>query len=245
MPEPWFKAAFGEHYTHLYAHRNDVEARKHLPHIEALARLKGASGPILDCGCGTGRYTRLLRDRGYTVHGLDYSQELLAMATKEDGGAGRWVRGNMLELPFEMAFSRVLSLFTSFGYFESDQENLQALGGMVRCLQPGGMLYLDFLNAEKVEGSDWEERVSGDLTMRSRKTVMPEREAVVKDVEIRREADLITSYRERVKLYGLDWFKQAFRECGAEILEVFGDESGGSYEENSTRLILLARRISS
>src|SRR4051812_472062 len=42
---------------------------------------------ILDAGCGTGRYARELARRGYIVHGVDLSPELIEVA--KDGGGDR------------------------------------------------------------------------------------------------------------------------------------------------------------
>ena len=241
MAEPWFKAAFGGHYSELYAHRDDAEARSHLPQIESLARLKDLQGPILDCGCGTGRYTRLLREKGHIVHGLDYSPDLLRQAATTDLGKGGWVRGDMLRLPFVEVFTRVLSLFTSFGYFE-EKQNRQVLQGMVSSLREGGLLYLDFLNAKRVVSSDWEEYKRGELSFRSRKIITEGRQDVLKDVQVYREEDLLTSYQERVKLYEQDWFEENLEAQGARLLKVFGDYSGAPYGSESPRLIILAQK---
>ena len=37
---------------------------------------------LLDAGCGTGRYSVELGRRGYVVHGIDSSENLLALATR-------------------------------------------------------------------------------------------------------------------------------------------------------------------
>ena len=41
---------------------------------------------ILDAGCGTGRYSRELARRGYIVHGVDLSPELIAVANEAVAG---------------------------------------------------------------------------------------------------------------------------------------------------------------
>ena len=49
---------------------------------------------ILDAGCGTGRYAIELARRGYVVHGLDLSPDLVDMATRAIGDTtGRWSFG--------------------------------------------------------------------------------------------------------------------------------------------------------
>src|SRR5262245_40625156 len=40
---------------------------------------------LLDAGCGTGRYSRELARRGYIVHGVDLSAELIAVAKRTAG----------------------------------------------------------------------------------------------------------------------------------------------------------------
>ena len=42
-----------------------------------------------------------------------------------------------------------VSLFTSFGYFEHDEEHAAALREMVATLRPGGWFVIDFLNADR------------------------------------------------------------------------------------------------
>lgn len=242
MAEPWFEEAFKGHYTQVYSHRDEAEARDHLPQIISLARLSSVDGPILDCGCGTGRYTHLLRERGYLVHGLDYSRDLLHEAGKPHVGEGGWVRGNMLNLPFSGVFSRVLSLFTSFGYFSEDKENLRVLSGMLNSLKTGGVLYLDYLNSARVVPSDWEEKEEREFIFRSRKKISDSGDEVLKDVEIYRGEECVSAYQERVKLYGLYWFKEALNQCGGRLIESYGSYSGAQHDDNSPRLILLAER---
>jgi len=240
MVEPWYRSAFGRHYTEVYAHRNGEEARQHLPQIEHLARLNENTGAILDCGCGTGRYTHLLRERGQIVHGLDFSDALLAEARKENNGRGGWVRGNMLHLPFGSSFSRVLSLFTSFGYFDDDHQNHRTLEGMAKCLQVEGLLYLDYLNARLVQPSDWVENQRGKWTIRSRKQISKEHRQVVKDVEVYCAGEIHERYQEKVKLYDQAWFGGEFEKCGLDLLSTYGDYGGAPFADDSPRLIFVA-----
>ena len=43
-----------------------------------------------------------------------------------------------------------VNLFTSFGYFDRDEEHAAALNEMVATLRPGGWFVIDFLNPELV-----------------------------------------------------------------------------------------------
>ena len=47
-------------------------------------------------------------------------------------------------------FDAVFNLFTSFGYFETEDENLKTLDSIFQSLKPGGLLVIDFFNTQKV-----------------------------------------------------------------------------------------------
>jgi len=64
------------------------------------------------------------------------------------------VRADMRALPVRPgSMDLTVNLFTSFGYFEEDDEHRAALSEMVRTVRPGGWFVLDFLNAPLVRRS--------------------------------------------------------------------------------------------
>ncbi len=98
---------------------------------------------ILDCPCGQGRHAHLLAEAGFDVDGLDYSSDLLAVAAKRGISRRlRYTRGDMRKLPTRWTgrFDAVVDLFTSFGFFDSPQDDLQVLAEFARVLRPGGQL---------------------------------------------------------------------------------------------------------
>ncbi len=145
---PWYQAAFGAHYTLLYAHRNESEARQCLDLLPTLAPV---AGPVLDLGCGDGRHLQLMCDSGLNAVGLDLSSHLLALAVDRVGSGAPLVRGDMRGLPFaEKSFQTVLSLFTAFGYFGTPEENAGPVAEVARVLRPGGHWFLDYFDGDRV-----------------------------------------------------------------------------------------------
>ena len=127
---PWFQAAFGAHYTLLYAHRDETEARRCL---ELLPSLAPVMGPGLDLGCGDGRHLQLVRQAGQEAVGLDLSAHLLALAVDRIGAGAPLVRGDMRHLPLVSGgFQTVLSLFTAFGYFGAPEANAEPVAEVAR-----------------------------------------------------------------------------------------------------------------
>ena len=98
---------------------------------------------VLDCPCGQGRHAHLLAETGFDVDGLDYSMDLLARAKKRGTGKTlRYTQGDMRKLParWTRRFDAVVNLFTSFGFFDSPDDDLRVLGEFARVLRPGGVL---------------------------------------------------------------------------------------------------------
>ena len=98
---------------------------------------------MLDCPCGQGRHAHLLAEAGYNVDALDYSADLLALATARGTGPRlRYRRGDMRKLPaaWTARFDAVANLFTSFGFFAFPSDDGRVVREFARVLKPGGTL---------------------------------------------------------------------------------------------------------
>ena len=108
---------------------------------------------ILDAPCGAGRHSLEMARRGYAIAGLDFSIYLLECAQKAsnelDGHLNppRFVRGLLQTMPIrDNTFDFAVCLFSSFGYGESDDENVAVIKEFNRVLKPGGKLVIDVMN---------------------------------------------------------------------------------------------------
>lgn len=147
MSEPIFDfdQVFDEDYLYFYESRAaevtqvDVDAISHLLKLEPGTQL-------LDLACGHGRIANPLAERGVRVSGLDATPLFLERARKDATMRGLevdYVHGDMRSLPWgDGHFDRVLSWFTSFGYFD-DKDNRRVLHEARRVLRPGGLLLIE------------------------------------------------------------------------------------------------------
>lgn len=105
---------------------------------------------ILDVPCGFGRHANRLAAFGHRVTGVDLYPGFLDLA-RRDADARKvqvvYRQGDMRSMDFETEFDRVLMLFTSFGYFE-DEDNFHVLENVARALVPGGLFILDIHNRD-------------------------------------------------------------------------------------------------
>jgi SAM-dependent methyltransferase len=98
----------------------------------ALVELLGdGDGALVDVGCGTGSYAAAVAERGWTVTGVDVSEDMLRRAREKGVDA---VRADATALPFEDAsFDAAVSVFT-----HTDVDDFSAVVREVaRVLRPG------------------------------------------------------------------------------------------------------------
>ena len=157
-------------YMHVY--RDDLNAERSDTEVASLVELLDLHVPtrILDLACGFGRHANRLAALGHAVTGVDRMPGFLDIARQQAVDMGVLVdyqQGDMRRLGFEAQFDCVLLLFTSFGYFEDD-ENAQVLASATRALKPGGLLCFDIPNRDTAVKDTPSTHVTdkdGDLTI--------------------------------------------------------------------------------
>jgi len=229
----WYREWFGEDYLELYSYRDAQEAREHAAFFNE--RVTALAGPILDLACGMGRHLAELEALGYHAVGCDLSYVLLRTGMQKHG-AMPLVRADMRQLPFrDGAFAGLVNFFTSFGYFDSPQEDAQTLREMSRVLRGGASFLFDYLNVT---------RELSKLVEREERIVDGERVLIERwfDNSSRTFNKRITigdrRFLERVRGYDVDEITSLFTAAGFAIRDVFGDFDGSSFDSRSARLIL-------
>lgn len=131
-------------------------------HDEVLRELLPApSGLVVDAGCGEGRWTRELRERGHDVVGIDRSEKLIGLAREADPD-GRYALGTLEALPLgDGAASFILSVNVLPHVVELEA----AIVEFARVLQPGGALLVGTIHPVMEAGAFDEEK--GELRLRS------------------------------------------------------------------------------
>lgn len=104
---------------------------------------------ILDLGCGTGGHALILAQRGYQVTGIDYSEEMLAIArakaasTLESSAFPTFQHGDIRTLDLGQTYDAVIAMFAVMGYMVTNEDLAQAFGSVRRHLTPGGLFTFD------------------------------------------------------------------------------------------------------
>lgn len=243
MEQPWYSKWFGKEYLDLYGHRDPAQAEIQVRELLNKINLK-TNSVVLDAGCGAGRHLKQLRKNELVAFGMDLSAELLASSGSKLKNQTPFVRADLFRLPFQsQSFEGVFSFFTSFGYFDSEEKDLELLRSMISVLKQGGWLFLDLMNAEVVKKGlpfkDVKETPAG-LATQDRYF----KEGVVcKDITLEKDGQK-REYQERVRVYSLEKMQGYLTEMGMELFEVYGDEKLSTYSASgSPRMSILARKI--
>lgn len=240
----WFKDWFNSPYYHLlYNNRDDREAAAFIDKL--LTYLQPApDAEMLDVACGRGRHAKYLADKGYYVTGIDLSIESINVAKKLENDHLSFFQHDM-RLPFRVNyFDVVFNFFTSFGYFETQRENDNALRTLANALKPGGKLVLDYLNSSYVATHlvNDEVKEKDNIVFDIRRELKAHKfmkQISILDKEKMRRA----TYTESVNAFTRPEFEAMFAKQGLAITEIFGDYHFNSYDEQrSPRLIIIATK---
>ncbi|WP_313807313.1 class I SAM-dependent methyltransferase [Flavobacterium sp.] len=234
----WFASWFDTPYYHiLYKDRDYAEAQHFMDNLTQYLNLP-EDAKILDLACGKGRHSVYLNELGYDVTGADLSENSIEAASEFANEKLHFKVHDMRE-PFEEKFDAVFNLFTSFGYFESDDDNLTTLKAIHDSLSEYGFAVIDFMNVNYIINNLVPEEV---------KTVEGidfHIKRYVKDNHIFKEIDFEADgqqfhFTEKVKALTLNDFEQMMEEAGIYLLDVFGDyKLRKFYKNDSERLIMI------
>jgi SAM-dependent methyltransferase len=240
----WFKDWFNSPYYHLlYQSRNEEEAHQFIQRlIDRFALNSGLK--IIDIACGKGRHSKFISSLGFDVTGIDLSDESIEYAKKDTSSTLHFARHDMREVFKENYFDVALNLFTSFGYFENEDENKKAIQSMAANLVSNGYLVIDFLNVKKAISNlpVQEVKTFDGISFNINKFLA--NGYITKEIQFVDE-EKHYNYTEYVKDIRLSQFQQYLKEAGLEILHTFGDYLLNTFDENkSDRLILICKKIS-
>ncbi len=112
-------------------------------HIHELIQVhkKSSGNTLLDVACGTGGHIAYLKE-DYQVEGLDLDASLLHLAQRKHPEAA-FHQGNMTDFDLGNSFDAVTCLFSAIGYVKTEDKLRDAIGCMVRHLNPGGVLIVE------------------------------------------------------------------------------------------------------
>ena len=140
-----FGNLYSQYYDLLYSDKDYIGE---VEYVDSMIRnANNNAKTLLDMGCGTGKHAELFCDKGYIVHGIDLSEDMLKIAETRRNGKEEnlsFSHSNISELNLDKKFDAVVSLFHVMSYQNSNNELIKAFEVARDHLKDGGIFIFDF-----------------------------------------------------------------------------------------------------
>ena len=237
---------------------DNVPYEKWSTYLEEILAEEGiCDGILLDLGCGTGKMTRIMAEKGFDMIGIDNSMEMLDMAREyeydreEDSGI-LYLLQDMREFELYGTVRAVYSACDCLNYIMEEDELLTVFRLVNNYLDPKGLFIFDMNTSYKYEhllaentiaenreeGSfiwenyyDKEEQVNEyDLTLFIKESEDDKEERFLRFTE--------THFQ---RCYSLECVKQLLQEAGMELVAVYDAYTKNPLREDSEKVTIIAR----
>jgi SAM-dependent methyltransferase len=235
--ENWFASWFDTPYYHiLYKDRNYREAQIFMDNLTHYLNLP-EKAKVLDLACGKGRHSIYLNQLGFDVIGADLSENSIAIASKNSNDSLHFKVHDMRE-PFEEKFDAIFNLFTSFGYFENDEDNLKTLKAMKESLTEHGFGVIDFMNVNQVIANlvPEETKTIDGIDFHIKRYYIDNH--IFKEIDFEDQGKKY-HFVEKVRALTLPDFEALMTEAGIYLLEVFGDYKLKKFHKTDRERLIL------
>jgi D-alanine-D-alanine ligase len=205
---------------------------------------------ILDLACGQGRHSLELARRGFSnISGLDRSHYLIRKAksaSQQEGLKITFKEGDARKLPFPAdSFDAVMILGNSFGYFESNEDDVMVLKEVFRVLKPGGIFLIDVADGsylrDHFQPRSWEWIDKKYFVCRERSLATDNERLISREVITHAEKGIVVDQFYAERLYSSDMLTEIFTKAGYRNI-TFHDTIEGISRRNQD-LGMMERRI--
>ncbi len=202
---------------------------------------------VLDLCCGIGRHSLEFARRGHNVVGVDRTKLYLERAKKsaaEENLDIEFVEDDMRTFYRKSSFDVVLSMFTSFSYFDDHEEQMLVLRNIYTSLRAGGRFILESMSKEilariflRQNWSEWphgfmleERETKDDWSKMNNKWIFIERDG--------------TTHRYNVThwIYSGTEIREMLEKVGFTDVTVYGGMDGRPYDNEAERLVVVATK---
>lgn len=227
----------------LFAEKSPFETKKEIDQIIHLTGISPGSS-ILDLCCGQGRHSLEFARRGFKITGVDRTEKYLEHAKRESSRenlSAKFIKDDMRNFRKDNFYKLIISMYTSFGYFEKHEENVQVLKNCNKSLTKNGKLLIDLVGKEILKNKFKEHEsfeIDGITYIEKRKVIgdwekIENKWIMIKENE--KKEFILTHW-----VYSAEEIKEMLSETGFFSAKIFGDLSGSKYDENAQRLIAVA-----
>jgi SAM-dependent methyltransferase len=133
---------YAEYYNLIYDSKN---YSKEADFIDTIIRKNNPTSKTLcDLGCGTGKYSICLESKGYTVLGIDLSEDMIRIAKNYEHKNLKFLEGNIINFSLKKSFDVIVAMFDVVSYINSNDDFIRMLSSVREHLNEEGIFIFDF-----------------------------------------------------------------------------------------------------
>jgi len=240
----WTRQYFDEVYLRYFLEKQSEELTD--KQVDFIVRFFANKSRLLDAGCGIGRHSIKLGERGFDVLGIDSSPLYVSIAGEKIRERNLSnVKCEVLDLRdmhFENIFNGVLSMWSSFGYFD-DKTNEKILQSFFTALVNRGKLIIDIENRDYILKYFIREtfREKDGVFIMERRRFHPLTSIVTTHRYIVGK-DTRRDYIRHIRIYSATEMINLFERVGFINIKVFGDYDFSKFSEHSKRIIIVGEK---
>lgn len=232
-----------------------AEAPTVAQYVKDIANL-APGGKVLDAGCGLGRISVELAALDLDVTGVDIIQSELDAAqdsAQAEGVELTLVNHDLRTFHAPNQFDCAVNLYTSFGYCDTIDEDMQILRNIAESVKPGGTFIMECTSRETAilywtPGEEFERagykvvthfEVTGAWEgLKSQWTLYPA------DTDLKKTPapQPVVDHTFIQRLYPATFLRNKLIEFGFSKAEVYGDFDFSPYNENARTMVLIGRK---
>lgn len=132
-------------YDSLYQDRNYDKECDFLEMVFAKFSARKINS-ILDLGCGTGRHTIILSERGYNLVGVDQSERMLSEARRKSFKKKfsiDFVKADIRDVDIKRKFDAIILMFAVLSYQTTNSDVQAVFKTIKKHLKPNGIFFFD------------------------------------------------------------------------------------------------------
>ena len=202
----------------------------------------GAS--ILDVGCGFGRHSLELAQRGYNMLGIDPAEAMIRAANQraaELGEKPKFIQARAEEFTFDDQFDAAICLFTTLGQIDQVGENSGLVARIAKVLRPKGKFIIEVPNIHWVtENLNTSERFGSEESFTDISREIDQEAKVVTEQFVVVSPDQKREFLLRYRLYSQKELGELLKAAKFDIKAIFGDFDGHPYTYYTPSIIIVA-----
>lgn len=246
----WYVDFFGDDYLNIYRHIFTADrAVQEVSFAEQILKLDSGAR-VLDLCSGQGRHSVPFAQRGYRVTALDLSPAYLRLAERAAEAHNVTVEttvADMRKIPFSKSFDAIINMYSSFGYLETEADDLQVLESVAAALKPGGRFFIDMLNREWAVANyiqnDWHAGPDDTLYIERRELDLASSRMHVRFTIVDPRGSRRESIGHNIRLYTLTEISRMLSRSGFHEIASYGGFNGEPYSIETRRMIVCAERL--